>query len=64
MNELLFEIKLDAAGSFFVECLKEKPADPVATDEQLRTIIKEAIHALCLGAPKPGVVRLQLLNAA
>lgn len=60
-DELVVEIRLDAHGSFFVECLAEHIVNQAAASDQLRRSIKNAVEAFSQGESKPAVIRLHLV---
>jgi len=57
-NEQFLEIRLDARGSFFLECLAEHLADQAPAWNRLRQSIGEALDST--QGENPAVVRLHL----
>ena len=61
-TELVFEVKLDALGSFYVECIAEHIVAKPTTTKQLRENLRAVVDALYIGHPTPGIVKLTLIR--
>jgi predicted RNase H-like HicB family nuclease len=62
VNEIVFEVTQEADGGYCAECLTQAIFAQGDTWAELRTNVKEAVHAYYFDASKPESVRLHLVR--
>ena len=62
MNELVFEVTLEADGGYVAECLNEDIFTQADTWEELRANVLEAVRAFHFDSDPPRRVRLHLVR--
>jgi len=60
--ELIFEVTEDSDGGYRSECLTENIVTQGDTWEELRAMVKDAVHACFFDGPKPKWIRLRLVH--
>ena len=62
VHEIVFEVTQEADGGYSAECLTQAIFTQGDTWAELRTNVKEAVHAYYFDIPKPDSVRLHLVR--
>ena len=62
MNEIVFEVTQEVDGGYCAECLTQAIFTQGETWAELRTNVKEAVHAYYFDVPKPDSIRLHLVR--